>query len=175
MPSFALDTNALIKISDSSELTKAVINYIKWPSGNEVVINIRTTEEFYKKLTNQQEENFHALEQALTLDTQQYFTIGVSTIGGPDRLAGQLYTAMNVDYSEEKYKDHLKNAKNPKSKEDFVRKLQSDAVILSLAQDKGCKYLVTDDTKLKKKASEAGSILEVISLEKFSSIIQGGL
>ncbi|MEX2210122.1 MAG: hypothetical protein WD603_01850 [Patescibacteria group bacterium] len=150
MKKYALDTNALIAICESDEMTKTLFGRLT-NHKMKAVVNKRTLEEFSKRPDSTQLANYSKLSPCLVNDDQQFFTLDESNLDGGDPLPSHTYESMVKDYSEEAYKAYEERAKAPLSRAEWVRRLQGDPTIYAWAELTGCDYFVTDDDKLRRK------------------------
>ena len=80
-----IDTNAVINLCDDDANTNVVIGYFKTHTGDRIYVLAKTHDEL-KNMSAHQAANLAKLEAASDFDTQRYFTVGESVVGGADTI-----------------------------------------------------------------------------------------
>jgi hypothetical protein len=152
----AFDTNAIINLCASDELTSKVVEYFNTHSGDILYIVATVREELkLDNLDSHQLNNYERLMAAITADEQAYFAVGVSSIGGNDVIrgngAGRIGIQRIILDSKSAYEQYSKErmAKGlpPQDSKTWLNRNinQADAVIFERAEELGCDYVVSDN------------------------------
>lgn len=162
----ALDTNFIIQLCKNEDLLNVVVCRLSNPKAPaKMFIQLRNIEEFSKKASEEELQQFERLKAICEINHERLSTIGVSTIGGPDRLSGATYESLAKDYDVKEYKD----SGTKKDPSEWIVSKQGDATIISFASEKNCKFIVTDDQSLQKKLTSDKQYPQPLASHEFLS------
>lgn len=179
----ALDTNAIINLCKSDELTSTIAKYLD-DADTQLILVSYAVEEFAAKASSQELLNFKRLENASMHDEQRYFTLGVSHLDGPDVLRGDgaiidgiQKEVYNIGSAYEEYRaNQLRDGNSVKDIQKWLAQNnhQADAVIYERATELNCDYLVTMDDRIKRVVPPTHSC-QPINLNEFMQLVRGDL
>ncbi len=174
-----LDTNAVINLCANGTDTIKVVEHFKAHPNDRIYILAKTADEL-KELTPYQNINLEKLDAAYESDSQQYFTIGVSVIGGPDGIRGNDATrdgiqkeVVDITGAYARYKTiQIKDGNPVKNIENWLKQNnhQSDAVLYERATELASDYFVSDDVRILK-VVPISNACKPITLKEFVGLL----
>lgn len=138
-----MDTNVVIAICRSSAKLDEFIDYAKRNPYDTFFIPSYVADEFNEGDSENPQYQKLTAHSSVTVGRDHFFTIGVSTIGGPDIIAGGSSGYQDIGYMHKDYE----NSGSKKNYWTWRKRKINDRLISEMAESRRCDAIVSENLK----------------------------